>query len=136
MDILPPQKFFDALLKKHGYPAKTLPALSTFYHKKPISFQKASYGVAITRNTRKGKFQELLQIIQCGLSLNPCNQFGESLVHLLCRRGKTAPPIPDASFQTLKKLCELGCHIQIYDDFSRTSLHDACWTVEPCFDTI
>eukprot|EP00594_Rhizosolenia_setigera_P008871 CAMPEP_0178972288 /NCGR_PEP_ID=MMETSP0789-20121207/20907_1 /TAXON_ID=3005 /ORGANISM="Rhizosolenia setigera, Strain CCMP 1694" /LENGTH=271 /DNA_ID=CAMNT_0020659673 /DNA_START=533 /DNA_END=1344 /DNA_ORIENTATION=- len=101
MDILPPQ-------------SKTFPALSTFYYKKPTSFQKASYGVAITRSARKGEFQKLLQIIQCGLSLNPCNQFGESLVHLLCRRGKItnkvgSPPIPDASFQTLKKLCELGC---------------------------
>merc|ERR1712232_101050 len=53
--------------------------------------------------------------------VNPCNRFGESLLHVACRRGH---------FDMVKFLVlEVGVSASnIMDDYDRTPLHDACWT--------
>lgn len=61
------------------------------------------------------------------MSSNPANTYGESLVHMVCRRGNDT---------LLQIMIENGCDIQVADDYGRTPLHDACWAADPAFDTV
>lgn len=57
------------------------------------------------------------RILQC------CNQFGESILHMACRRG---------SLDVVKFLVnEAGVCVRVMDDYGRTPLHDAFWAKEP-----
>lgn len=130
-NMLPPKAFLGALLRKRGYSTETYSALDTAYYNKPTQFQQASYGTRITQAARTGDVKVLYKLIKCGLSRNPCNKFGESVVHIVCRRGSKG-----CAFEVLDQLCKIGCELQVCDDFGKTPLHDACWTVDPCFRTI
>mmetsp|Transcript_20833 Transcript_20833/g.60656 ORF Transcript_20833/g.60656 Transcript_20833/m.60656 type:complete len:260 (-) Transcript_20833:21-800(-) len=58
-----------------------------------------------------------------GLSMRCSNKFGESLIHMACRRGYV---------DVVKFFVEeAGVSLRVRDDFGRTPLHDACWTCEP-----
>ena len=71
---------------------------------------------------------KLRQIKKSGRSLQGCNRFGESLLHIACRRG---------SADMLAFLINDGeCSLRVIDDYGRTPLHDACWQSEPNFDLI
>jgi hypothetical protein len=72
-------------------------------------------------------FETLQRILSSGISSNPCNSFSESIVHLVCRRGR---------YDLLELFLEAGCSLQCADDYGRTPLHDACWTAEPSFPTV
>jgi hypothetical protein len=65
--------------------------------------------------------------MDAGVSPNPCNNFGESLVHMVCRRG---------DHKLLRVLLESGCSLQVTDDYGRTPLHDACWRADPSFELV
>lgn len=69
----------------------------------------------------------LRRLLDSGLSPNPCNNYGESLVHMVCRRG---------DHKLLRILLEAGCSLQVTDDYGRTPLHDACWRADPSFETV
>lgn len=61
------------------------------------------------------------------------NRFGESLMHLACRRGRTemvrflVEELPGASPSQM---------LSIKDDCLKTPLHDACWTASPNFELV
>uniref|UniRef100_A0A7S2A163 Uncharacterized protein n=1 Tax=Ditylum brightwellii TaxID=49249 RepID=A0A7S2A163_9STRA len=122
-----PQKFLDDLLRSRGYSTKQFCSLEGGYYCKPTPLQKASYGTKIVQAVRSSDDSLLRRFLQFGLSRNPCNAFGESLLHMVCRRG---------NYKLLKLLSDFGCYIQVSDDFGRTPLHDACWTTEPDFDCV
>jgi ankyrin repeat protein len=69
----------------------------------------------------------LNEILQSGISPNPCNMYGESLLHMLCRRGE---------HEILKVMLHNGSIVQVADDYGRTPLHDACWASEPNIETV
>jgi len=58
--------------------------------------------------------------------LQCCNRFGESALHLACRRGL----VDVVTFM----IQEANVSIRCRDDFGRTPLHDACWNIEPAWD--
>ena len=60
-----------------------------------------------------------------GRHLQCCNRFGESLIHMACRRG----------FLDVAKyfIEDASVSIRVKDDYGRTPLHDACWCREPNF---
>jgi len=59
-------------------------------------------------------------------TLECCNRFGESILHLACRRGL---------FEVVKYMVnEANVSIRMRDDFGRTPLHDACWNHEPVWE--
>mmetsp|Transcript_15144 Transcript_15144/g.22314 ORF Transcript_15144/g.22314 Transcript_15144/m.22314 type:complete len:521 (-) Transcript_15144:180-1742(-) len=124
---LTPQLFLEKLLRSRGYCTQNYCSLDGGYYCKPTPLQKASYGVRIVQAVRQSNPELLEKLLKCGLSPNPCNAFGESVVHMVCRRG---------DFKLLKVLKDAGCSLQVTDDFGRTPLHDACWTAEPNFETV
>ena len=59
--------------------------------------------------------------------MDACNRFGESIVHMACRR---------AEVDVVDFLLSNGGDKWFVDDFGRTPLHDACWRSEPRFDVV
>ena len=117
-----PQTYFDSILKARGYDTNNYCSLESGYYCKPTDHQKASYGIALVQAVRTGDPKLLASLLRAGLSRNPCNAFGESIVHMVCRRGE---------MDLLQVLKDAGTSLQVSDDFGRTPLHDACWTAKP-----
>merc|ERR1712224_382010 len=80
------------------------------------------------------------------------NSFGESLLHLACRRGRTEmvrfllldvdhedeknkETPADTSISNDGSLTARRA-VSIRDDFRKNPMHDACWTVHPNFDLL
>jgi hypothetical protein len=61
-----------------------------------------------------------------------CNKFGESLLHLACRRGRTEI----ARFLIEELTMSPRQSLAIRDDCFKTPLHDACWTPTPNFELV
>jgi|Transcript_9907 ankyrin repeat protein len=122
-----PQSYLEQLLHSRGYSTQNFCSLEGAYYCKPTPLQKASYGIKLVQAVRASDETLLRSLLECGLSPNPCNSFGESVVHMICRRGE---------YKLLKVLVDFGCSLQVTDDFGRTPLHDACWTAEPCFECV
>ena len=97
------------------------------YHCRPSPLQVASHGTELVKAVRRSEADKLDKLLRCGLSPNPCNSFGESIVHMVCRRG---------DHKLLQVLLNHGSSLQVTDDFGRTPLHDACWTAEPFFELV
>lgn len=123
------QEYFDDLLAMRGYGnAKTHETLATGYHQEPTELQLASYGPKTLRMVKDNDAAGLYEALNvAGLSPNACNAFGESIVHMACRRGHS---------QILRVLVESGAVLKTCDDYGRTPLHDACWSAQPSFDTV
>lgn len=71
---------------------------------------------------------KLRQLLACGIPLEACNRFGESLLHMACRRSNAKV----VSFL----LHEANVSPKIRDDYGRTPLHDACWRGNPEYDIV
>lgn len=122
-----PQIYLDVLLRSRGYSTTRYRTLDGAYYNKPTPLQKASYTTRLIDVIRRQSPEELRKLMSCGLSPNGCNEFGESIVHNLCRRGE---------YEKLEILFEYGCDVQVADDYGRTPLHDACWASHPSFETV
>lgn len=115
-----PQEFLDALLLSRGYPITHYKTLDTAYYNKPTPLQQASYSRHIIDLIKAQNVIKFQQIMMCGISSNPCNTFGESSLHMVCRRG-------DAVLLQVLLSEEVGTDLHVADDYGRTPLHDACW---------
>lgn len=115
------------MIRSRGYSTNRFKTLQTAYYNKPTALQQASHDVYMIELVRHGEKEKFRTLISSGISPNPCNSFGESLVHMVCRRG-------EADF--LQMLLDAGCQLQVADDYGRTPLHDACWAAKPCFDVV
>jgi hypothetical protein len=115
------------MLRGRGYSTRRYEALNTAYHNKPTPLQEASYDVSLISLIRKDDVEGFSDMMSCGISSNPCNPYGASIAHMVCRRGNR---------EMLDVLVEKGASLQIADDYGRTPLHDACWAAEPAFDTV
>jgi Ankyrin repeats (3 copies) len=60
-----------------------------------------------------------------GHCLQCANKFGESIIHIVCRRSR------DDILEFL--VSEVGVSLRLMDDLGRTPLHDAAWTDKPNF---
>lgn len=122
---LSPQVYLDAMIRAQGYSNKKVETLKTAYYNKPTPLQVASYDLHLIDVVKAFDHDNLKELMSSGISPNPCNAFGESLVHMVCRRG-------DA--KALELFLENGASLQIADDYGRTPLHDCCWSANPAFD--
>lgn len=85
--------------------------------------QVAAYNTQIVSACRNNEVETLKSLWKEGHSLECCNRFGESLLHMACRRGFVEV------VQFL--LEEVGLAVRIRDDCGRTPFHDACWHAQP-----
>ena len=122
-----PQAYLDVMIHARGYSTRRYRTLQTGYYSKPTAYQQASYHVNLVKIVRNHDVEAFREILQSGISPNPCNSFGESLLHMVCRRGDS---------DLLEIMLEVGSSVQIADDYGRTPLHDACWAAEPSFKTV
>mmetsp|Transcript_35372 Transcript_35372/g.101903 ORF Transcript_35372/g.101903 Transcript_35372/m.101903 type:complete len:227 (-) Transcript_35372:17-697(-) len=93
---------------------------------RPTDAEIAAYDLEVVRVIRNGDLDRLTRLHAEGKDLNAANRFGESLLHMACRRGR----VPILKFM----LQEAQVRVDRKDDFGRTPLHDACWTPSPNFD--
>lgn len=124
---LSPEAYLDVLIRSRGYSIERYQTLKGAYHNKPTALQQASYDINLKDLIRKGDLETFEGILAAKISPNPCNSFGESIVHMVCRRGDT---------EFLKLLVKYGCCLQVSDDYGRTPLHDACWSSKPNFEIV
>lgn len=90
---------------------------------RPSKAATDAYDLGVVQAIRYNDMDRLRQLLREGKSFNACNRFGESLIHMVCRRGN----VEIAKF-LIKEAC---VDVDVRDDFGRTPLHDACWTSKP-----
>lgn len=95
---------------------------------KPSADLTEAYDLEAVNAIRKGDVENLRKLMEQGKDLNACNRFGESLIHMACRR---------SDVDVVKFLVhEAHVNLEVTDDFGRSPVHDACWTTIPNFDVM
>lgn len=122
-----PQEYLDDQMYIRGYATLPHQTLKSGYYKRPTLLQQASYDNYLIELALYGQNVKLRRILDSGISPNPCNSHGESLIHLISRRC-----LPS----TMQVFLNAGASVRVSDDYGRTPLHDACWRPEPCFEMI
>jgi len=88
----------------------------------------AAHTLEVTAAARQDNLTRLEEFLDEGKSLQCCNRYGESLVHIVCRRG---------SPNVLRFLIEEAkVSVTIRDDVGRNPMHDAAWTDKPNFELV
>jgi len=124
LPTLSPQQYLDAQCRSRGYSTERYCTLKTAYHNRPTPLQIASYDAYLISLVKRGQVDAVRAMFGAGISPNPCNQYGESLLHTICRLGHA---------ELLNVVLEAGADLEVADDYGRTPLHDACWGAEPNF---
>ena len=112
-------------LKERGYFPRNFASKRSAYYNKPTDHQLSSYGSAIIQAVKQNNVQQFRRMLEAGLSPNACNQHGESLLHMVCRHGKT---------DLFRVLVAYDVDLQQCDDYGRTPMHDCCWASKPSFE--
>jgi len=125
-----PDAYINLIIESHsGEPVKPCPAMSIpNYFLEPTEEHMASYTTEVLAAVQEQDIESIKALMKDGHSFQCCNRFGESVIHMACRRG-------------LKKvltflLKEADLSVRIKDDYGRTPLHDACWSKDPQFEII
>jgi ankyrin repeat protein len=91
------------------------------YDTVPSPLQLASFGTELVKAVHESDVVKLGRLLATGLSPNPCNQFRDSIVDLVCKR---------ANADIFQCLVDHGCDLRVCDGFGRTPLHHCCWASE------
>ena len=122
-----PQDHLIKILESRGYSTEVKSSMlelpSSVTEQRTKAYDNDAIALVVSRNIDK-----LSEKYSAGKCVNPYNKFGESLLHMACRRGFT-----DVVAFFIKD-CEES--VRVRDDYGRTPLHDCFWTVEPQFDLI
>lgn len=119
-----PADFVTRVFCQHGVD----PANMSVPWVKPTEEMIAAYCNETLKAARAGNVDQLRQMLQSGKSLDCCNRFGESLIHLACRRGN----LDLVRFLIL----DAKVTLLVRDDYGRSILHDAFWTPQPQLDLV
>ena len=97
-------------------------------HNRRSSNNQDGYTNEVIRAIQTRDVNYLRKMVQQGRSMHCCNRFGESILHMACRRG----------FEDVVRFLvyEANVEVAITDDYGRTPLHDAFWAAEPNFDLV
>ena len=88
---------------------------------------KEAYAL-VSQVTRDENLEGLKELHSRGVCLQSCNAYGESIVHIVCRRRTLA------SLEYLTQQADVS--VRVRDDMGRTPFHDAAWTDKPNFELI
>jgi hypothetical protein len=102
--------------------AQKAQSLERFFSK-GTDAQVEAYTTTVVSVVRNNDLEGLKQLQANGHVLSCINRFGESLLHMACRRG----------FEDIVEflLDQPDVDVRICDDNGRTVLHDACWNPSP-----
>ena len=119
-----PDSHLHSMLKSMGIAAQTYSSLDLKdYFIQTTEAHTAAYGADVLRAVREGNINALHEMHLAGRTLQCCNSFGESILHMACRHGELS---------VVRFLVnEAGVSFRVRDDFGRTPLHDAFWTQKP-----
>ena len=81
------------------------------------------YDKEIVNTIRSNDVDALRKLFKNGTQVQCGNRFGETLIHLACRRSHRE--------MVLFLVEEAGVSLHVRDDYGRTPMHDACWRAEP-----
>ena len=96
--------------------------------RQPCPTEVDSYDMETTRAVRANDLQALRELHRKGYPLDASNRYGESLLHIACRRG---------SVSMIKfMLLEAKVNPRVMDDMGRTAFHDTLWSSTPNFSTL
>lgn len=120
-----PADFLTTLGQATGFDTKILPTLSCDSFQPPTDEQIELYDLEVMTAVREQKIDVLRTMHEAGRCLQCCNRFGESLLHMACRRG----------FVDVVKFMIQEANVSLYvkDDYGRTPMHDAFWAPVPNF---
>mmetsp|Transcript_21437 Transcript_21437/g.29844 ORF Transcript_21437/g.29844 Transcript_21437/m.29844 type:complete len:243 (+) Transcript_21437:140-868(+) len=123
-----PQDFVVAALKERGITVEVRPSIEMAegFFSEPTAEETKSYRQDVIDAVRSQDIEALRRFQNKGRPLKCSNRFGESLLHMACRRG----------FLDVVKffIKEANVPVRVKDDYGRTPLHDACWTSIPNFE--
>lgn len=119
-----PDTYLHTILKGMGVDVCNRPSLEVHdLFIKPTDAHLAAYGSDVVMAVRREDVDTLREIHLAGRTLQCCNTFGEGIVHMACRHG---------SIKLVRFLVEeAGASLLVRDDYGRTPLHDAFWTLKP-----
>lgn len=123
-----PSDYVCAAFRANGATLDDVKASAELFFKAPTTEMINAYQPELLNAVRKNDLEKLQTLHSAGRLLNCCNKFGESLLHLACRRGHTE------IVRFLVKDAMVDLHIR--DDYRRTPLHDACWTPLPNYELV
>jgi ankyrin repeat protein len=119
-----PQELLQILLSSQGiqHNIVSYKSLSEFFFN-PTEDEINSYRSDVLDAVRTRDISALRSFYEQGRPMKCSNQFGESILHLACRRG---------FLDVVQFLVEeASVPLRVRDDYGRTPLHDALWTTEP-----
>jgi len=119
-----PQSCLENILQSKGrlHKVHSFDSLPGFFHDLKQE-EIDAYGFDVLRAVRESDIDTLRKYHQEGRPLKCSNRFGESLLHLACR--KALVPVVDFLVN------EVEVPLCVKDDMGRTPLADAFWTIEP-----
>lgn len=124
-----PDCFYKAIIGQLGYSSDPISSLQLKdYFLEYTQEQFAAYDHAVTGAVRSDDVNALRELFRKGKTMQCSNKFGESIVHMACRKGS----LPVIRFL----LGEANVSLRVRDDFGRTPIHDACWASRPSFEAI
>jgi hypothetical protein len=119
-DVEPTIFLQDLVDAMYGFRPVVKPALKLEGYFPVISEgQIAAYDMKVLTAARDNDLKTLKELFEAGQTMDCCNRFGESLLHLACRRGFTEV----GNFLLLEAKLE----VRISDDCGRNPFHDICW---------
>mmetsp|Transcript_12807 Transcript_12807/g.19396 ORF Transcript_12807/g.19396 Transcript_12807/m.19396 type:complete len:459 (-) Transcript_12807:109-1485(-) len=128
-DSMSPHHMIQYAVRHNGFEPKELPALSLDdFFLEPTDEHLEAYDINVLNAVHDKDINALRKMLKDGKTLQCCNRFGESLIHMVCRRGFTEI----AEFL----IREAGVSVRVRDDCGRTPLHDACWAKTPAYELV
>jgi hypothetical protein len=119
-----PQDVLIRLVDQQGHGELTrIKSEDAGYDTMPSPLQLSSFGTQVVHAVHTNDDEMLGKLLDCGLSPNPCNQFRDSILDLVCKRNNVS---------IFNCLLEHGSDIRVIDGFGRTPLHHCAWASNFC----
>ena len=119
-----PQAVLESILSARGVCTNvhSFDKIPSFFHSTKEE-EIDAYDFDVLSAIRRSDLEELRKYHKSGRPMKCSNKFGESLLHLACR--KSLVSVVDFLIN------EAGVPVQVADDMGRSPFHDAFWTPEP-----
>jgi ankyrin repeat protein len=125
-----PQDYLSSILSERGIKVQvqSYDAVPSNFFEETREEEINAYGLDVLTAIRESDLEQLQSFHNAGRPLKCSNRFGESLLHLACRKGL----VPVVDFLINK----VGVPLRVVDDMGRSPLHDAFWTCDPNYELV